>query len=147
MTKRSMLLNNHPGQISFSGGKIDKTDQSAEYAALRETNEELGLKVENIDILGELSSLYIPPSDFIVQAFIGTISEKDFKLKPNPDEVDKVMIIPLKLFLDDSEIKSFEFKTNDGKFRKSPYFFWQGECIWGASAMIISELRWILMRS
>jgi 8-oxo-dGTP pyrophosphatase MutT (NUDIX family) len=144
MTKRSMNLNNHPGQISFPGGRIDKIDKSSEFAALRETNEELGLKLDDIKIIGELSSLYIPPSDFIVQPFIGTIYEKDFNLQPNPAEVDRIMIIPLKLFLNDNEIKKFEFKTKDGKVRNSPCFYWQGECIWGASAMIISELRHVL---
>jgi 8-oxo-dGTP pyrophosphatase MutT (NUDIX family) len=146
MTKRSMKLNNHPGQVSFPGGRVDKSDKSAEYAALRETNEELGLNLNDINIIGELSSLYIPPSDFIVHPFIGTISELNFNLQPNPAEVDRIMIIPLELFLNDNEIKKFEFKTKDGKIRNSPCFYWQGECIWGASAMIISELREILMR-
>lgn len=146
MTKRSMNLNNHPGQISFPGGSIDNTDKDAQSAAIRETEEELGIFTSKIEIIKNLSSLFIPPSNFVVYPFIGII-KGDFKIKTNPAEVNSVLRVPVKLFLNDNEIKIHKFESSSGILRESPCFYWDNECIWGASAMIISELKEILLKA
>jgi len=128
----------HSAQISLPGGRIEDHDSSIEDAALREAQEEIHIQAENVRILGRLSSLYIPPSKHLVHPVIGILENRP-PLRPNPREVAAILEIPLEALL--APIHS-EKRTD----WIVPYFLMGGEKVWGATAMILSELRTILAR-
>jgi len=128
----------HSAQISLPGGRIEDHDSSMEDAALREAQEEIHIQAENVRILGRLSSLYIPPSKHLVHPVIGILENRP-PLRPNPREVAAILEIPLEALL--APIHS-EKRTD----WIVPYFLMGGEKVWGATAMILSELRTILAR-
>ena len=93
LTERSLQLANHSGQIAFPGGRIDRTDASAEAAALREAHEEVGLEAEFVEIIGALSS-YVTGTAFVVTPVVGLV-RPGFTLTPNPGEVADAFEVPL----------------------------------------------------
>jgi len=132
----------HSGQIAFPGGKIE-AGETSEGAALREANEEVGVSPEQISIIGELTSLYIPVSNFLVHPFIGT-STVTPEFIPSPDEVQALLPATIgQLLL--MPVGEMPFKTSYGSLN-APYFDFQGKPIWGATAMIISEFRELIQR-
>ncbi len=140
LMKRSEYDGVHSGQISFPGGRCEESDKSDEFTAQRETFEEIGVRPEDYQVIGQLTDLFIPPSNFIVKVFVGFC-----KMPPlfNLDPVEVQLVI--KVRLDDlftaSNIKSKAFvASSSGKKKKAPYFHVEGEEIWGATAMILSEL-------
>ncbi|TCP24564.1 8-oxo-dGTP pyrophosphatase MutT (NUDIX family) [Scopulibacillus darangshiensis] len=90
---RSKKMNHQPGDICFPGGRIDDTDPTPRHAALRETEEELGIRGEDIDILGELAT-YVPSSQMLVFPFVAALSQ-NHQLNLNQSEVDSVFTVPL----------------------------------------------------
>jgi 8-oxo-dGTP pyrophosphatase MutT (NUDIX family) len=142
LTKRPSTMKYHPGQISFPGGKIEKDDLSAEVTALRETYEEIGVKPSSVEILGKLSDLYIEVSQFSIQPFLAWAERKpDFYV--DYSEVDALILLPLDHIMDDDVIRETELETITGRLQIKYYPF-GGEIIWGATAMILSELIEIL---
>ncbi len=128
----------HSGQIAFPGGKMEDFDKSLMETALRETFEEIGVLPETIKIIGKLSQLYIPPSNFLVEPFVGFVYKMpDFKAEPA--EVSEIVMVDLDDLLNES---SFQFKEiNTRGFNKEvPCYFVNKKIIWGATSMIISEL-------
>ena len=139
-TKRSSSLKVHRGQVSFPGGQYDKSDQSLQETALRETCEEIGICKDDIRVLGELSELFIPPSNFDVHCVVGVL-KKPAIFNLNTDEVEAAVEVPLSILLDKTNIKEKVFtSSSSGKHRPAPYFDVMGLEIWGATAMIVSEL-------
>ncbi len=135
----------HSGQMSFPGGRRDPEDIDFQATALRELNEEIGIDVQNIEILGKLTTLYIPVSNFIVHPFLGIITE-DFNIVPQASEVKSVISVPLNAILTDDNIKTTTIQFQNGYLLKNvPYFDLEGKIVWGATAMMLSELREILM--
>ncbi|HEX5001492.1 MAG TPA: CoA pyrophosphatase [Bacteroidia bacterium] len=132
----------HSGQIAFPGGKIE-AGESRSGAALREANEEVGIVPEQVSIIGELTSLYIPVSNFLVHPFIGT-SNFTPKFIPSQDEVEALVPATIEQLLM-MPVGEMPFKTSYGNL-KAPYFDLEGKVIWGATAMIISEFREIVKR-
>lgn len=144
LMKRSSTMRHHPGQISFPGGKVEKEDTSAEMTALREAWEEVGLDPVSIEILGKLSDLYVEVSRFSIQPFIAWADKRpDFSL--NSGEVEALIIFPLSDFVTEETIFETEVQTVSGSLRIKYYPF-NDEIIWGATAMILSELIEILKR-
>jgi 8-oxo-dGTP pyrophosphatase MutT (NUDIX family) len=134
----------HSGQISFPGGKSEATDIDFQHTALRETYEEIGIEPTFIDVKAQLSDLYIPPSNYLVKVFVGTTKEH-LMFKADPKEVAEIIEIPIKEFFKPDIIKEKIFyRSVDGQEKKAPYFDLQGVEIWGATAMIISELLSII---
>jgi 8-oxo-dGTP pyrophosphatase MutT (NUDIX family) len=131
-------LNNHAGQISFPGGRIDKEDATPWETAIRETEEETGIDLSSIKYLTKLTNLYIPPSNFDVNVYVGCIYDLP-KLKPNIDEVDDLLCIPISHFMDVNNIKDFEFEVLEGNLKTAPAYEFNEHIIWGASAMMLSE--------
>lgn len=130
----------HSGQISLPGGKAEKSDKDFQHTALRETSEEIGIPVERIKILRQISDLYIPPSNFLVKVFVGYLAEKPLFVA-DQKEVETIIEVPVTKLLKTDNIKSKIFyRSSDGKERSAPYFDVCGIEIWGATAMIISEL-------
>jgi len=134
----------HSAQVSFPGGKKDKTDLNLKETALREAEEEIGINKKDITIIGELTDLYIPPSGYLVQPYVGYATyTPDFK--GDTKEVDTIIEVPLELFLDDSIIGKKKIKVSALNRRISyPFFNVKEHTVWGATAMMISEFREIL---
>ena len=130
----------HSGQVAFPGGKFEETDIDLSHTALRETFEEIGVPSGNIEIIGKLTDLYIPPSNFLVSPFIGFISKKpDFIL--DAYEVKKIITVDL-FSLNDEEIKSEKTITHSNSYKiKTPCYNIDELTVWGATAMMISELN------
>lgn len=132
----------HSNQYSLPGGSFEPEDINLQYTALRETMEELGLEEENIEIIKQLSELYIPPSDFLVYPFIG-IHYGTPEFFPDETEVAEIIPIDLEAFLN-AEPVTFE-KSFSGNMVEIPgYEIGEEEYIWGATAMILSEFSSLL---
>lgn len=143
LTKRTSTHpeDKHSGQISFPGGSKDPIDEDLQTTAIRETFEEIGVNADKIKIIGQLSDLYIPVSNFQVHPFVGYTSNiGGYKLQPN--EVEEILEIPISMLLEDEYIKSKDIAIHNGMVLKDvPYFDFFGYTVWGATAMILSEFR------
>ncbi len=140
ITKRSSRLKVHRGQVSLPGGSVDKNDVDAEATALRETWEEIGIPSNDVEVIGQLSGIYIPPTNFDIVPVIGFLKRKP-NYNINPDEVAEVVEVPLSQLMNPNNIKRKVFYTSSsGQDRKAPYYDVMGLEIWGATAMILSEL-------
>lgn len=144
LTKRPQTMKHHPGQISFPGGKVEKDDLSAEMTALREAREEVGIDHDRIEILGKLSDLYVEVSQFSIQPFLAWADQRpDFLV--DFGEVEKLILFPVSDFVANEIISEIELETFTGSLQVK-YYPYDGEFIWGATAMILSELIEILKR-
>jgi len=133
----------HSNQISFPGGKKEESDPSFEFAALREMEEEVGIKSDTLKVLGALTPLYIPPSNFLVHPFVGYVDyQPDFVISER--EVKRVITPSVHLFGNDQSIKEDVFESARGYSVKAPYFELEDVKIWGATAMILSEVGFLL---
>jgi 8-oxo-dGTP pyrophosphatase MutT (NUDIX family) len=141
LTKRTESLESHKGQISLPGGACEG-DETTLAAAFRETCEELGVCPDTWEILGRLTSLYIPPSGFLVAPYI-TFCGAHPSFCPDPSEVAELIETPLSLLLQPKVIVWEEW-TLQGNRVMVPYFNIYGHTVWGATAMILSELIYIL---
>ena len=139
LMKRPKYSGVHSGQISFPGGKHEKYDKDLIETALRETEEEIGVDRLNINIIGELTDLFIIVSNFKVRPVIGLIDHKP-EFIPDPYEVEGVLNVSLNSLSDPKNqgIETMSFR-NDIVIN-SPYYNVHGNIVWGATAMIISEL-------
>jgi 8-oxo-dGTP pyrophosphatase MutT (NUDIX family) len=132
----------HSGQIAFPGGKKEQDETLAE-AALREAEEEVGVKTSDVMVLGQLTELYIPPSNFLVHPFVGAITYKpDFF--PEPAEVAEVVEVNVDDLSDSRFRGEKKITLSNGTTVETPYFNLQGKTVWGATAMIISEFLEVL---
>jgi 8-oxo-dGTP pyrophosphatase MutT (NUDIX family) len=135
--KRPDYEGTHGGQISFPGGKFDPPDANLQETALRETKEEIGVPAGTITLLGPLSPLYIPVSEYEVYPFIGFCdSRPDFKIDPH--EVDYLIEARMIDLLDPSTRKEKHY-SSDRVTGTVPYFNLDGNEVWGATAMILNE--------
>jgi 8-oxo-dGTP pyrophosphatase MutT (NUDIX family) len=137
LTRRREDLSHHPGQIAFPGGRIERGETPGE-AALRETEEEVGVLATAVTILGPLTSLYIPPSDFEVHPFVGWHEGGRPSLQPNPNEVAEIIEVNL-FYLTDPACRASEIWTLSGQQIEMPYFNLPPHKIWGATAIILNE--------
>lgn len=136
----------HSGQISFPGGKREPQDPSLKHTALREFNEETGADTSTIDVLGMLTPVYIPPSRMLVTPYVG-YAETIGPWAPDPVEVARLIETPLRHLLRGDILKRREqFIQLLGRAVQVPYFEVDGEAVWGATAMMIAELRDLLHR-
>lgn len=132
----------HSGQISFPGGKTEKEDSSLLQTALRETYEEIGISQYEIQQIGQLTELYIPPSNFIVYPFVGILSTPP-SFTINDAEVEKVLSIPVNdLFI--KTAKQLTTIESRGAIIQVPAFVYQENVIWGATAIMLREIELIL---
>jgi 8-oxo-dGTP pyrophosphatase MutT (NUDIX family) len=142
LTQRPLTLTHHPGQISFPGGKVEDGDTSAEMAALREANEEIGVEIADLEVLGSLSNLYVEVSKFSIHPFLAWMQGQP-RFTVNADEVEEVILFPIGDFVENEVINETQIKTSIG-ILDIKYYPLDGKIIWGATAMILSELIDIL---
>lgn len=133
----------HSAQIGFPGGKFEDSDISLQETALRETEEEIGILRNSVSVLKKLTEIYIPPSDFFVQPYVGvTASTPKFILQK--EEVEELIEVPLDHFMDDS-IKTIQtLSTSYAKNIEVPAFMLNNHLVWGATAMMLNEIREML---
>ncbi|GGA86657.1 coenzyme A pyrophosphatase [Flavobacterium palustre] len=142
-----IVRNSYPGvhsdQIAFPGGKFESKDADFQTTALRETEEEIGISPDKIEILKAFSSLYIPPSNFMVYPFLG-ICKEEIQFVPDPAEVAGIIELSLVTFRDDSIVAVENLSTSYAVNIEVPAFKIDGHIVWGATAMMLSELRDVL---
>jgi 8-oxo-dGTP pyrophosphatase MutT (NUDIX family) len=138
--RRSVYVGIHSGQIAFPGGRYEEEDGDVQTTALREIHEEIGIAEDKIEIIGRLSDIYVRPSNFLISVFVGYLNDKP-QYKIDKREVAEIIEIPFSEFFEKDVIKQKDFYVD---FRKAashaPYFDVTNAEIWGASAMVISEL-------
>lgn len=133
----------HSGQIAFPGGKYEKGDKDFKVTALRETQEEVGIRPEIMEIIKAFTPMYIPPSNFMVHPFLG-ICNDEICFVPDPSEVAQIIELPLSVFLSDAIVIEANLSTSYAQNINVPAFEIEGHVVWGATAMILSELKDVL---
>lgn len=132
LIKRSNYTGTHSGQIAFPGGKYEKSDKSYEETSRRETFEEIGVSKSLYNKITNLSKIYIPPSNYMVYPYL-FVSNSNLSFTLNKKEVKSIILPSV------DEILNFEVQL--GKFEENinPYFHYDNNKIWGATAMILNE--------
>ena len=136
----------HSSQVSFPGGKKDPDDESLKHTALREAKEEVGVSGAEVEVMGKLSQVFIPPSGFLATPFIGYVKEKP-QFRPDPKEVDTLIEVEVSHITDERIVKKTDIRLHAQNITiTAPYFDIQGHVVWGATAMMLSELKEILKK-
>lgn len=135
----------HSGQVGFPGGKVEHSDLTLAQTALRETEEEVGVVQHRVLILKKMTEVYIPPSNFFVHPFVGLIDHTPLFI-PQQDEVEEVIEVPLMEFLSKEAKIVQRLTTSYAKDIEVPAFQLQGHIVWGATAMMLNEVRELLQK-
>ncbi len=143
LIQRPEYKGTHGGQVSLPGGKKEPEDTDIIQTALRETHEEIGVDRNEIIILGSLSKLYIPPSNYVIFPSVGYITERPV-FKPSEKEVDEIIEYDIMSLLDPEIKKITRIKIMKVFSFNAPYFDIHKKIVWGATAMVLSEFREIL---
>lgn len=139
MIRRNEYDGVHSGQISFPGGKAEAEDRDLVHTALREAEEEINISQNQVKVIGELTKIYIPPSNFIVQPVIAYLKEIP-DLIPETAEVSEILSISMDEILDPENRQIRNIVHREYSIIDVPCFYIQGHIIWGATAMILSEV-------
>jgi 8-oxo-dGTP pyrophosphatase MutT (NUDIX family) len=140
--KRSFWVPTHQGQVAFPGGSRHVHDKSLLETALRETHEEIGVKPEDIEVLGELDDQLTTTSNFILTPFVGVIPwPYEFTLSKR--EVDDVFIAPVHTLMEKSRMRPENEKLNGQEVPSFAYYY-KGKRIWGATARVLKKFFDIL---
>lgn len=133
----------HSAQVGFPGGRFEDGDQTFEDTALRETEEEVGVPASSIRVVRKLTELYIPPSNFFVQPYLGITSHYP-NFVAEESEVEAIIEVPLFELLDDNTLIKKVLTTSYAEEIEVPAFQLQGHVVWGATAMMLNEARLML---
>lgn len=133
----------HSAQVGFPGGKLEAQDKTIQDAALRETEEEVGVSRSTISVLKKLTEIYIPPSNFFVQPFLGITSASP-RFVAQEDEVEALIEVTLQDFMNDANIVTQTLTTSYATNFEVPAFKLNGHIVWGATAMMLNEVRELL---
>lgn len=136
----------HSGQVAFPGGAREDEDGDLKCTALRETEEEVGVKASQIEVIGELSELYIPPSNFIVKPFVGVLPERPTFI-PDDFEVAKIMEPSVDSFLKKDAVTTTTVNMGKQTSMRVKAFMVDGHVVWGATAMMLAEFRALYTRT
>jgi 8-oxo-dGTP pyrophosphatase MutT (NUDIX family) len=144
--ERSEYDGHHSKQIAFPGGKMDPSDSTLEETARRESIEEINIKMDHAKIVGKITPVYIPISNFEVHPYIFAHSDEPI-LKASIDEVNEIVFIKCSDLLDDKNLKYTDIEITKGStMKKVPCFTLENKIIWGATALILSEIKELLKR-
>ena len=130
----------HSAQVSFPGGKLEVNDTNLAETALRETFEEIGVPKTQIHIIKDMSQVYVPPSNFIVQPFLGLVVNTPVFVKAQ-NEVETLIEVRLMDLLADCNMVQKYVATSYTSSIEVPAFEFHGHTVWGATAMMLSEIK------
>lgn len=133
----------HSRQIGFPGGREEVYDDSMINCALRETHEEIGVRPTNMEVVRELTKCYIPPSNFWVYPYMA-IAKNPPRFKRQETEVRELIPVSLEDLMDENNRVLETLNTRYGEFKDVPSFLFNGKIVWGATAMILNEVKSIL---
>ena len=142
LTLRSKKVETHKGQISLPGGAQEQ-NESLEKTALRETEEEIGVSPETVELIGRLSTLYVPFSGFDIHPYVGWATEMP-EINISVEEVDKIISVPVTELIDSNNLR-IKNTSLRGIPVKMPYFNLKNEIVWGATSMILSEFKQLII--
>ena len=146
LIKRTSNMNSHKNQIAFPGGKVDITDKDYVFTAKRESFEELGIDMNKGKLLGQLTPVYIPVSNFDVYPFV-FYHKKNPQITPNKMEVKNYYKLKIKDLFKAEAIDTFTYKNENGiQIKNVPCFKIKQLTIWGATALIINELKALVLK-
>ncbi len=141
LTRRPDNVEFHKGQISLPGGS-QEDGESLQQTALREAQEEIGVQAAGVEVLGPLSPLYVPPSNFCVQPFVGYVERRpDFSVEAV--EVAELVEAPVSALLDPATVREEDWEIRGGIWR-IPFYQFGPHKVWGATAMILAEFVAVL---
>ena len=143
LIKRPQYPGAHSGQVALPGGKVEEGDPDVVYTALREAEEEIGIDAGKVEVIGALTELYIPVSNFLVSPIVGFLDNKPTFI-PEQREVARIIPTSLSDLIQPEIVKQTPIPFEGGKYWDTPYFDIAGEVVWGATAMILSELIQVL---
>jgi 8-oxo-dGTP pyrophosphatase MutT (NUDIX family) len=129
--------------VSFPGGKVEPNDPDLVFTALREAEEEIGIDAGKVEVLGRLTDLYIPTSNFLVSPVLGFLDEKP-RFVPEVREVERIIPTAISTVGQPQVRQRTMIPIGEGIQLETPYFALDGEVVWGATAMILSELLQLL---
>lgn len=133
----------HSNQVAFPGGRVEKEDRDLAHTALRETEEEVGIPQDDVKVIKEMTPIYIAPSNFWVRPYMGILDYTP-ELVPQEDEVEAIIEVDLDDFLRDSSLTSQRLSTAYSKSIEVPAFLLNGHVVWGATAMMLNEMKDVL---
>lgn len=142
LIKRTEYEGPHSGQISLPGGKFEPEDYDLSATSVRETTEETGIRASEITLIGRLTTLEIPYSNFEVHPFVGYLERKTL-FNPDPKEVEYLIEAELNILMDGRIIKTENINIGGNAF-EIPYYDYKGHHIWGATAMMLAEFIEVL---
>lgn len=145
LIERNSYFGVHSSQIAFPGGKLEQGDTSLAFTAMRETQEEIGVSMDKITIIKAFTEVYIPPSNFLVFPFLA-YSHEELQFMPDPKEVASIIELPIEIFLDDVIVVKRKLSTSYASEILVPAFKVQEHYVWGATAMMLSELKEVLKK-
>ena len=143
-TKRTLTVKEHKGQISFPGGAYQEEDETLVNTALRECAEEIGLKAEGVELLGELDDTISRTSNFSITPFVALIPWP-YQFKMDEGEVEELIEVPIPALLDRG-CQHQQTEIIDGEAVTSCFYHYQGRVIWGATARILKQFLDIYAR-
>jgi 8-oxo-dGTP pyrophosphatase MutT (NUDIX family) len=144
LIERSTYNGQHSGQMAFPGGKPDPTDPHLEFTARRESFEEIGIAIDQGQHMGTLSNVWIPVSGFEVSPYVFLHDEAP-QLRPDPREVKHIEEVALKDLLADSSLTVKDIEIPGGQILEAhPCFLLNHKIVWGATALMLNEVRMIL---
>ena len=144
-TKRTNRVEHHKGQISFPGGSVDEEDVSFEETALREAHEEIGLRREDVEILGRIDDTLTLVSGFVVHPFVGFVAEPD-DFAVSRAEVKRIIKVPLYIFHPENTQYQRDSVEYEGTTYRAIAYEYNGDVIWGATARMMENFMNILGR-
>ena len=130
----------HSNQVGFPGGKMEDEDVDIEATALRETEEEIGISREQIKVVRAMTNVYIPPSNFWVQCFVGYLDHTS-TFVPQESEVEQLITVPITQLMDPSSRIQKTLSTSYATDITVPAFLLNDHVVWGATAMLLSEIK------
>lgn len=144
LTLRHSYEGAHSGQVSFPGGSMEEDDESLWHTALREAHEEIGLDISRVKRIGTLSQVYIPPSNFLVTPYVAGLQSRPAYI-PDSREVARIIEAPILHLFEEDRLKEKDMyiRTMQREIAVK-YFALDGETVWGATGMMLNELKHIL---
>lgn len=142
-TERTHKVEHHKGQVSFPGGASDETDDCLQTTALRETAEEIGVRPDDVEIVGQLDDM-VTISNFLVSPYVGILrTNSEYEFQVNQHEVAQLVQVPLAHLMDEQNME-LEVRQHKGKQVLVPAYSYDGHRIWGATARVLRQFLELL---